>query len=324
MPHACRALLVAGLGVGCVAMASAQERTFEHTMELQSGSRLALEADRGSVVLRSWDSPTAEIIARIEPPADVDADYAQRAAEGTAIEVRGNRRSVRIRTDYRGVPRRGLFGNRRLPRVHYEIRAPGQIDLDLEIDRSATTIEGFEGRLLLDLDRSDLDARDLAGTVTLTFDRGELQASGLAGSIAIDLDRARAVVLDRVRGDLQLDADRTDVTLRDLAIENDSLVEIDRGDLDIELAADRGVTIDAARTGRSGFAVGPGDVSLASPAVAPGSPELAVLGAARWVQRSETESRGGDRLDVNGGGPVLRIEADRGAVRLRMHQESAR
>ena len=322
MPHACRVLLVAGLGVGCVAMASAQERTFEHTMELQSGSRLALEADRGSVVLRSWDSPTAEILARIEPPADVDADYARRAVEGTAIEVRGNRRSVRIRTDYGGVPRRGLFGSRRLPSVHYEIRAPGQLDLDLEIDRSATTIEGFEGRLLLDLDRSDLDARDLAGTVTLTFDRGAFQASGLTGSIAIDLDRAREVVLDGVRGELQLGADRTDVTLRDLAIDNDSLVEIDRGDLDIELAADRGVTIDAARTARSGFAVGPGDVSLASPAVAPGSPELAVLGAARWVQRLETESSGGDRLDVNGGGPLLRIEADRGAVRLRMPEEA--
>lgn len=322
MPHACRVLLVIGLGVGCVAMASAQERTFEHTMELQSGSRLALEADRGSVVLRSWDSPTAEILARIEPPADVDADYARRAVEGTAIEVRGNRRSVRIRTDYGGVPRRGLFGSRRMPRVHYEIRAPGQLDLDLEIDRAATTIEGFEGRLLLDLDRSDLDARDLAGTVTLTFDRGEFQASGLAGSIAIDLDRARDVVLDGVRGDLQLDADRTDVTLRDLAIESDSLVKINRGDLDIDLAVDQGVTIDASLTGRSGFAVGPGDVSQSAPVPDRGEPGLAVLGAARWVQRSQTESSGGDRLDVNGGGPLLRIEADRGAVRLRMPEEA--
>ena len=71
----------------------------------------------------------------------------------------------------------------------------------------------------------------LAGTVTLTFgDRGEFRASGLAGSIAIDLDRAREVVLDGVRGDLRLDTDRTDVTLLDLAIENDSLVEMDRTD----------------------------------------------------------------------------------------------
>ena len=155
MPHACRVLLVIGLSVGCVAMASAQDRTFEHTMELQPGARLALEADRGSVVLQSWDRPTAEILARIEPPADVDADYAQRAVEGTAIEVRGNRRSVRIRTDYDGVPGRGLFRNRRLPRVQYEIGVtPGT---------SGSSVNGAVTRT-----RKDCVALRPAGSVALT------------------------------------------------------------------------------------------------------------------------------------------------------------
>ena len=295
MPHAYRVLLVTGLVVGSVASAAAQGRTFERTMELQLGSRLALEADRGSVRLTSWDRTEAEIVARIEPPGGVGDDYARRAVEGTAIEVRGNRRSVRIRTDYRGVPRLGrLFNNRRLPRVHYEIRAPRQLDLDLEIDRAATTLEGFEGRLLLDLDRSDLDARDIGGAVLLEFDRGTLQVSDLAGSIAIDLDRSGQVVLDGVRGDLQLDADRTDVTLRGLVIENRSLLELDRGDLDVELAPGLAVTLDVDGTRRSGLSI-----DLA------GSVEL-------------VESRdGGFQGSVNGGGPVLRIETDRGAVRVR-------
>ena len=296
MPQAYRVLLAAGLGVACAGAAAAQERTFRQTMEFQPGSRLALEADRGSVRLTSWDRPSAEIVARIEPPGGVDEDYARQAVDGTAIEVRGNRRSMRIRTDYRGVPRRGgLFGNRRLPRVHYDIRAPRQLDLDLEVDRAATTLQGFEGRLLLDLDRSDLDARDLGGSVTLQFDRGRFQASDLGGSIAIALDRAREVVLDGVRGDLRLDADRTDVTLRDLDVEGDSAVVMDRGDLAVELAADGAVTIDASTTRRTGF-----------------SSDLPVT----------FESRGGGfRGDVNGGGPRLRIEADRGAVRLRMHED---
>ena len=299
MPHACRVLLAVGLGVVSAAATEAQERTFSRTMEFQAGSRLALETDRGSVRLTSWDRPSAEIVARIEPPSGVDDDYAREAVDGTAIEVRGNRRSVRIRTDYRGVPRRGgLFGNRRLPRVHYEIRVPRELDLDLEVDRAATTLEGFEGRLLLNLDRSDLDLRNVGGALTLQLDRGRFQASGLAGSIAIGLDRAREVVLDGVRGDLRLDADRTDVVLRDLAVEGDSAVEMDRGDLDVELDAAAGVTVDVSTTRRSGF-----------------SSDLPAT----------FESRGGDfRGDVNGGGPVLRIEADRSAVRLRMNQDSAR
>lgn len=299
MPHACRVLLAVGLGAVSATAAEAQERTFSRTMEFQAGSRLALETDRGSVRLTSWDRPSAEIVARIEPPSGVDDDYAREAVDGTAIEVRGNRRSVRIRTDYRGVPRRGgLFGNRRLPRVHYEIRVPREADLDLEVDRAATTVEGFEGRLLLNLDRSDLDLRDVGGALTLQLDRGRFQASGLAGSIAIGLDRAREAVLDGVRGDLRLDADRTDVLLRDLAVEGDSAVEMDRGDLDVELDAAAGVTVDVSTTRRSGF-----------------SSDLPAT----------FESRGGGfRGDVNGGGPVLRIEADRGAVRVRMHEESAR
>lgn len=296
MPHACRVLLVVGLGVVSAAAAAAQERTFRQTMEFQAGSRLALEADRGSVRLTSWDRPSAEIVARIEPPSGVDDDYAREAVEGTAIEVRGNRRSVRIRTDYRGVPRRGqLFGNRRLPRVHYEIRVPRELDLDLEVDRAATTLEGFEGRLLLNLDRSDLDLRDVEGALTLQLDRGRFQASGLEGSIAIGLDRAREVVLDGVRGDLRLDADRTDVVLRDLAVEGDSAVETDRGDLDVDLAVGGAVTVDVSTTRRSRF-----------------SSDLPAT----------FESRDGDfRGDVNGGGPVLRIEADRGAVRVRMRED---
>ena len=295
MPHACRVLLAVGLGVVSAAAAAAQERTFRQTMEFQAGSRLALETDRGSLRLTSWDRPSAEIVARIEPPSGVDDDYAREAVDGTAIEVRGNRRSVRIRTDYRGVPGRGgLFGNRRLPRVHYEIRVPRELDLDLEVDRAVTILEGFEGRLLLNLDRSDLELRDIGGALTLQFDRGRFQASGLAGSIAIGLDRAREVVLDGVRGDLRLDADRTDVVFRNLAVEGDSAVETDRGDLDIELAADGGVTVDVSTTRRSGF-----------------SSDLPAT----------FESRGGDhRGDVNGGGPVLRIEADRGAVRVRLRQ----
>ena len=296
MPQAYRVLLAAGLGVVSATAAAAQERTFRHTMEFQAGSLLQLEADRGTVRLTSWDRPSAEIVARIEPPGGVDDDYARQAVDGTAIEVRGNRRSARVRTDYRGVPRRGgLLGSRRLPRVHYEIRVPRQLDLDLEIDRAATTLEGFEGRLLLDLDRSDLDARDLGGMVTLQFDRGRFQARGLAGSIAVTLDRAREVMLDGVRGDLRLDADRSDVVLRDLAVEGASAVEVDRGDLDVALAAGARVTIDVSTTRRSGFS---SDL--------PGTLE---------------PRDGGFRGDVNGGGPVLRIEADRGAVRVRMQED---
>ncbi len=51
----------------CVAL-SAQERTFEDTVRLEPGGRLSLDTTRGSVLLTSWDRPTVESRARIEPP----------------------------------------------------------------------------------------------------------------------------------------------------------------------------------------------------------------------------------------------------------------
>ena len=53
---------------------AAQEKTFEETVSLASGGTLALEADRGSTQLTSWDQPQVEIHARIEPPSGVDDD----------------------------------------------------------------------------------------------------------------------------------------------------------------------------------------------------------------------------------------------------------
>ena len=278
----------------CVAL-GAQERTFEETVMLEPGGRLSLDTTTGSVRLTSWDRPMVEIRARIEPPRGrrVDADYARRAVEGTTIEVEGDGRSVRIRTDYDGVPRQGVFGGwRNVPRVYYEIRAPRQLDLDLDIDRSDTTVQGFEGRLRLDLDRSDLDASDLSGTIIIKLDRADLVASNLTGDLSLHLDRGKRVVLDGVSGSLRLDSDRTNVTMRNVRIDDDSFVEIDRGDLAVQLVKSQPLTIAADISRRSDFSIDP-PVTM---------------------QRSGRVFHG----TINGGGPELRIEADRSDVRLRI------
>ncbi|MEE2636294.1 MAG: hypothetical protein VYE68_03570, partial [Acidobacteriota bacterium] len=207
MLNRCRHLAaIVLMGVATATPLAAQEKTFDETREFVTGSLLALEARRGSVQLTSWDRDEIEIQVRIGPPPDVDEDYARRAVEGTAVEVRGNRRSLRIRANYSAMPTRGrLDRSRNLPHVHYDIRAPRAVDLDLDIDRSDTTLTGFSGRLLLDFDRSNVVARDLDGIVTIALERGSLEANGLTGSLALDVDRSDNIALEGVEGSLQLD-----------------------------------------------------------------------------------------------------------------------
>ena len=264
-------------------------------MALEPDARLTLDTSRGSVELSSWDRPAVEVRARIAPPSQVDDACAREAVEAVVIDVRQRDGAVDVRTDRSEAPRCGwlrvLGQQRALARVHYEIRAPRELELDLDINRADTTLAGFRGRIRLEVNRSRLEAADLTGTIRIDLNRGQLDAHGLGGTLRIDLNRSRGD-LSEVHGKLHIDANRTDVALRSIRIDADSRVEINRGDVDLELVAGQTLTVDG-RTRRS-------DITSDVPA--------AVL------QRSDDN---GYAALINGGGPRLRIDANRGRVRLR-------
>jgi hypothetical protein len=206
----------------------------------------------------------------------MSADYARRAVEATQIIVSGDARGLTIRADYSRVPTTGLWnGNSRiLPHIDYEIRAPRRLQLAVNVDRSTASISGFEGTLELDSDRTQLHASDLSGDVRL------------------DIDRGGDVRLENVRGRVRFDADRTNVTVRQLSVTGDSHIDVGRGQLDLFLASDAGLTLSVDRERRSQFDT---DFPLT------------------------TSTFGSGRIEgtINGGGPRLSIGTDRARVNLR-------
>ena len=130
----------------------------------------------------------------------------------------------------------------------------GKLNLDVNLDRGAgTTLRGFEGQILMNVDRSDLNLVELTGTLRINLVRGQLQASDFSGSLTLTVDRGERAVLTRLRGSVLIEADRTNVVLRDVRIEGDSDVVIDRGDFDVELAENLPLTIDADLSSRADF-----------------------------------------------------------------------
>ncbi len=286
---ACGRTLMVAVGLcGLAAVSAAQQKSFEQTVEFVAGSRLELQSGAGSVRLTAWDQERVEIRARIEAPSD--AASAQSAVDGTTVEVRGNRRSLRIRSDYSGVSRSGRGWRAGVPHVHYEISLPSQVDLALNLDRSDTTLSGLEGQLLLELDRSDLTVAELSGTITIVLDRGGLEARDLAGVVALDVDRGDRLRVDSVDGSLDLELDRTDAFLTRVRLNGDSAVEIDRGDLSLQLMADQSVSLEVQGTRRTRVQGG--------------------------VRLQTGLQRGEQRGAIGGGGVRLRIEADRVVVRF--------
>jgi hypothetical protein len=256
---------------------AAQDREFTRTVDLQPSGTLRIEGDKGSIQLSSWDSPQVEIRARIESPENVPAEHAQQAVDATEIEVVTGSGSVAVRSNYDRVPTRsgrGRWGDRTVPAVHYQIRAPRRIDLHVDSDRGPASIRGFDGTLDIVVDRGELDLQDASGDVRLNIDRGERSQ------------------LTNVRGSLTIEADRTDLRIEAAALDGNSRIEIDRGDVDLRIAADQRLTVRTDLSQRGHFR---SDLPI------------------QWMFQGRRRSEG----HVNGGGPELFVESDRATVGLR-------
>lgn len=205
------------------------QRDFKREVAFEPGKTLRLNTDKGSVRVTAWDESRVEITARITPPENVDADYGRRAVDGAEIEVTDGGNTLSVRSNFDNVPKRDeKWGgwSRRLPDIHYEIRAPRRLNLEIGIDRSQVTLAGLTGKVTVRSDRTPVNASDLGGEIRLLMDRGQATISG-------------------VRGSLEVKTDRTDLHLSANAIEGDSLFEISRGELELKIPATQGAMINA-------------------------------------------------------------------------------
>lgn len=218
-----------------------QEKEFSQAVEFEAGGKLTIKTDKGSVRLTSWNQNMVDIVAHVAPPEDVTPDYARAAVEATKIDVSGSGRNLSIRTNFEDVPYKDAFTrSRTLPNVHYEIRAPRSLNLDLDVDRCKVELQGIEGRFALNTDRTTVKATDLVGDINLQIDRGEVTFSRVGGKFAVE-------------------ADRTNIDLQAVRIDGDSRFELDRGEMRLKVPESQGLTIatDISRRGTfdSDFAI---------------------------------------------------------------------
>ena len=145
----------------------------------------------------------------------------------------------------------------------------------------------------------------------LKTDRGRLTVQRIAGKLDIGSDRCN-IDIGRLDGELRVRSDRGDLKVRESAIRSGIRLSLDRGSADIELQH---------FAGDSDLQVSRGDITLTLPKNA------AFLLDAERTRRSSFRtdfavlargSFGGDNIrgEVNGGGPTLRLRADRGGVSL--------
>lgn len=202
------------------------QKDFNQTVALNPGGRLTLKTYKGSIKLIPWNNARVEIVAKIVPGDDVSYEYAERSVEATRIEVRGSGSSVYIESDYDDVPcqrrtwRSLVFSagcSKNLPYVHYEIRAPRELDLRVEDYKSDIELKGFEGRLSVKTYKGTVEADTLSGDLRIETYKGYARIDGVRGSLDIET----------YKGDVRIDSAR---------IEDRSRLQTYKGNITLSLS----------------------------------------------------------------------------------------
>lgn len=217
-------------------LASAQTKTFNRTVALSPGGNLRVNTDIGTLRLTAWERPEVEISARIIARSEENAraEAVQRGFESASIEVTGGGSAVTIKANYGNENDYGVWNIVR-PRIEWEIRAPRQANLDLNVDRSEAEVRGFEGNHRMHSDRTVLRVEDLAGDIRLEIDRGAESQLG------------------RVRGRVTVTSDRTNLTFAQLQLTGDSTLNLNRGNIELQFARAQGLSLAVNRDRRSSF-----------------------------------------------------------------------
>ena len=145
--------------------------------------------------------------------------------------------------------------------------------------------------IVVKIDRSKLDVQGFNGKVNLEADRTPVTARDIEGEFRLEIDRGKAD-LSNLRGGLDINADRTDGNIEGATISSDSKIDIDRGEIDLHLTGNQGLNVKTDFSKRTHFN---SDFSIAS--------------------RSPRE--GNFEGTINGGGPRLLIRSDRGTINLK-------
>ena len=201
MNRTVRMSLLAAVATAAVVLAlplavSAQvEKTFEATVKLDAGGRLTLKTFKGSIELEPWDRDEVQIRARVVADPQVDDEYGKESVEATLVVVRGSGSTVRIKSNYEEVPCEEsfsmlgrLFGgcSKILPFVHYEIRAPRRIRIQIDDYKSTIELAGFEGEFDIETYQGTLNGGELTGDLNLDTYKGQVRLVGLEGSFDIE------------------------------------------------------------------------------------------------------------------------------------------
>jgi DUF4097 and DUF4098 domain-containing protein YvlB len=290
-----RNILVAGL-VALVALQpnTGNAQSISKTIEVESGQRLQLRSDVGSVEVTGYAG--SEVRVAIEVRGLDDDEF--------KVEVNKDASGVRIDGDF--AKSRWFHSSNR--RVRFEIQVPLVFNIDIKTQGGSISVENVEGSVDVRSSGGGLRFTDITGHVVGRTSGGAVSADKIAGSLDLyssgggfdivavtgDVDlrtSGGSISLERVHGAVSASTSGGSITARfEEVLSKDCELETSGGSVTTYLSAGTGVNLDASTSGgrvRSDF-----DID--------------------GIQRKHSA-----RGKINGGGPRLNLESSGGGIRIK-------
>jgi hypothetical protein len=242
-----------------VAALSQESREVHKSGAFDRNGTVVIDTYKGSVDVTVWDKSEIDILARIE--ADGSGRRSREKVRDTEVLIDLGPKSARIKTDYEGVRRSRdsffdifNFEGDNLPYVHYTIKVPRTVSLEIKDYKSTTTVEGLQSSFEIDSYKGDIGIRKHEGSVNLKTYKGKARvdfvrlegrsrAETYKGELDISLPHGQGFELDadigrraRISSDFDLGRDR----YRDRRSGYDVRVAVNGGGPMLRLKCDKG------------------------------------------------------------------------------------
>jgi len=283
--HTVRTLIVAGL---LLAPNSAGAEVWNRSFPAGARPSVRVTTEDAKVTVHAHAAATVDV--RVETFGSVTGLRIGKITPKVRIEQRDGRVEVHVETE-------GISAGITVSTLRFEVEiaVPAGCDLDASIVDGSIMVTGLRGSVDVNSADGNVMLNDLKGDVTLRTVDGSVEAKGLDG---------------------RLEGSTHDGTLRVGGRFDDLALETHDGGMDVEVAPGSKLANGWSLTSMDG------GIRLRLPEamkltldarVSDGSLDID-LDAAALIEASELRSI---RMDLNGGGPVLRIRSSDGSVKIR-------
>jgi len=318
--------LVSLLGVAA-ARADAEDKITK-TFKVAPGGQLVIEADRGSIEVKTADSESVDI--EVTRKAGGSQSRAEEILKDHVVTLSQDANNVQVHAEYKGEKLSGWFGNWRNLQVKFLVTVPRKFDVNLKTAGGSIAVAGLTGQLQAGTSGGSLKFEQIEGPVTGRTSGGSITLTGGKGKVDLKASGG-SVHLSEIEGDVSAQSSGGSIHADHLA--GKAVVKTSGGG--IEVSAIKGqieagtsggsitTTLTEQPSGACSFKTSGGGITVvlsekvevdidARTSGGRVTSELPVVSVVQGEQR-KNELKG----KINGGGPLITAHTSGGSVHIR-------